>query len=87
MIRLLSFMIDLHCLELATNRCVLTYIDLSQAIILFLFTGAVIKYQSQYSFSISTGDTAAMSPYKKESDMKALVSIRIFDNIAKEEVR
>ena len=27
-----------------------------------------------------------MSPYKKESDMKALVSIRIADNVAEEEV-
>ena len=56
--------------------------DLSECIIsyfIYLFTKNILPTPGE-------SPQMPMSPYKKESDMKALVSIRIADNVAEEEV-
>ena len=50
---------------------------------------AISQYFESFNNANNTpgeGPQMPMSPYKKESDMKALVSIRIADNVAEEEV-
>ena len=71
-----SFPLPVYCALPITSHdiseCIISYFS-------YLFTKNILPTPGE-------SPQMPMSPYKKESDMKALVSIRIADNVAEEEV-